>query len=108
MAVDKIPIWNKAVLTSEEAAEYGNLALAVIQAHARLAKEGRSSFPCFWSGENIRVHRQSFDKWLEELALGHHVIELKMVNEVIKKLNNGELSKKARRGRPRKIREKII
>ena len=47
MAAEKIPIWHKAVLTSEEAAEYGNLALVQIQAHAFLAKHGKSSFPCF-------------------------------------------------------------
>lgn len=47
MAAEKIPIWHKAVLTSEEAAEYGNLALVQIQAHAFLAKHGKKQFSVF-------------------------------------------------------------
>lgn len=108
MAVDKIPIWNKAVLSSEEAAEYGNLALVQIQAHALLAKHGKSSFPCFWVGQSIKVHRKAFDKWLEDLALGHYVLELSKVKGIIEKLQNNELNVPKRRGRPRKDRLNIM
>lgn len=104
MAVDKIPIWNKAVLSSEEAAEYGNLALVQIQAHAVLAKHGKSDFPCFWVGQSIKVHRKAFDKWLEDLALGHYVLELARVKETINNLDKVTEQIKKRRGRPRKVR----
>ena len=56
MAVEKIPIWHKAVLTSEEAAEYGNLALVQIKAHAVLAKHGKSDFPCFFSKKYAMIN----------------------------------------------------
>lgn len=108
MAVEKIPIWHKAVLTSEEAAEYGNLALEQIKAHANLAKHGKSNFPCFWSGQSIKVHRVAFDRWLEDLALGHYVLELTKVKGIIEKLQNNELDVPKRRGRPRKDRLKIM
>lgn len=108
MAVEKIPIWHKAVLTSEEAAEYGNLALDQIKAHAILAKHGKSDFPCFWSGQSIKVHRAAFEKWLEELALGHFVLELSKVKAIIDKLQNNELNVPKRRGRPRKERITVI
>lgn len=102
MSVDKIPIWNKAVLSSEEAAEYGNLALVQITAHAYLAKHGKSDFPCFWVGKSIKIHRKAFDKWLEELALGHYVLELARVKDIIKNINNSQAQIVKRRGRPRK------
>lgn len=108
MAVEKIPIWHKAVLTSEEAAEYGNLAVDQIKAHAILAKHGKSDFPCFWSGQSIKVHRAAFEKWLEELALGHFVLELSKVKAIIDKLQNNELNVPKRRGRPRKERITVI
>ena len=108
MAAEKIPIWHKAVLTSEEAAEYGNLALVQIQAHAFLAKHGKSSFPCFWAGQSIKIHRQAFERCLEELALGHHVIELTRVRELIKNIDNMQNEVKKRRGRPRKERLKVL
>ncbi len=108
MAVEKIPIWHKAVLTSEEAAEYGNLALVQIKAHAVLAKHGKSDFPCFFSGQSIKVHRLAFDKWLENLAMGHYVLELAKVKEIVHKLQIGQMELPKRRGRPRKERIKIL
>ncbi|PWM77021.1 MAG: hypothetical protein DBY32_09355 [Phascolarctobacterium sp.] len=102
MSVDKVPIWNKAVLSSEEAAEYSNLALVYIQAHAYLAKCGQSDFPCFWVGKSIKVHRQALDKWLEELAYGHQVLELARVRNIIKNMDKLDGLLVKRRGRPRK------
>lgn len=91
-----IPIWEKAVLSVEEAAAYGNISHQIIRGHALLAKIGKSTFPAFWVGDTLKVHREEFNEWLKEVAVGHQKLEIKTVTEMLKQVTE------IKRGRPRK------
>lgn len=94
----EIPVWRKAVLTIEEAAAYGNVGQQLLRGFVTLAKAGRSDFPVFFSGTDIKIPRVGFEAWLERMGNEHTQCELKAVKRMIDSLKDQE----PKRGRPRK------
>jgi hypothetical protein len=92
-----IPLWEKAVLSVEEAAEYGNMSPQIIRGHAHLASLGKSNLPVFWVGCAVKIHREEFCEWLKELAMGHHRLEVKTVAAIVE-----QATQPVKPGRPRK------
>lgn len=95
----EIPVWNKAVLSLEEAAAYGNLNVHLLRGFSVLAAAGKSNFPVFYSGDTMKIPRVSFERWLEGLGDSHSKLELKVVQRMV-----SEAKEPAKRGRPRKER----
>ncbi len=94
-----IPIWEKAVLTAEEAAELSGVNISILRIHGHLAVLGQSEFPSFFVGNHMKVHRELFIKWLADIAKNHEKLELKTVKRVLE-----EATAPSTRGRPRKNR----
>lgn len=99
MAKPEIPVWEKAVLSAEEAAAYGNISPQIVRAHAFLAKVGKSNFPAFWVGNTLKVHREEYNHWLKELAMGHCKLEIKTVQSIIAEANQPATPGRKRRNR---------
>lgn len=57
-----IPIWHKASLTVEEAAEYSNIGVNRLR---ELCKEPTNNF-CFFIGRKILIKREAFDEYLRK------------------------------------------
>lgn len=99
----EIPVWVKAVLSVEEAAAYGNISPQLIRGFSALARAGRSDFPVFYSGDTLKIPRQAFERWLEELANDHKRLDLKIVRRMIV-----SLEEPIKRGRPRKMAQPLL
>jgi hypothetical protein len=96
---EKLPLWHKAVLNAQEAAEYSDLNVTIIRAHAALAMLGKSDFPGFFVGNHLKVHRELFIEWLADIARTHEKFETRLVKQIVQ-----EATKPVMRGRPRKQR----
>lgn len=98
---ETIPVYRKAVLSVEEAAAYGNISGLIIKAYALLAKNKRGDFPCFWSGNTLKIPRVAFEKWLEDMGRKNECFEIKNIKAIIK---NAQQQDAPKIGRPRKQR----
>ena len=98
---ETIPVYRKAVLSVEEAAAYGNISGLIIKAYALLAKNKRGDFPCFWSGNTLKIPRVAFEKWLEDMGQINESFEIKNIKAIIK---NAQQQDAPKIGRPRKQR----
>lgn len=98
---ETIPVYRKAVLSVEEAAAYGNISGLIIKAYALLAKNKRGDFPCFWSGNTLKIPRVAFEKWLEYMGQKNECFEIKNIKAIIK---NAQQQDAPKIGRPRKQR----
>ena len=98
---ETIPVYRKAVLSVEEAAAYGNISGLIIKAYALLAKNKRGDFPCFWSGNTLKIPRVAFEKWLEDMGQKNECFGIKNIKAIIK---NAQQQDAPKIGRPRKQR----
>jgi len=95
----QIPIWEKAVLTVEEAAALTGIGRDVIRALAHHALYGPGDFPVFTVGKSLKIPRLSLLEWLSDAAAcGRNLKRAEMTAEAARKLPAG-----GKRGRPRKV-----
>lgn len=59
---------NKPILSAAEAADYCGIGINTIRTWALLSKQGKQEFPCFWVGDCLKVPRQAFEEWLNDLG----------------------------------------
>lgn len=110
----EIPIWEKAIITVEEASAIaGGLNEAIIRLHAAQAiNYGRITFECYMTGNKLCIVKDSFLKWLSELGRRHEQFCIIDCQRQLKELNALTETEKeaaavaaaAKRGRPRKMR----
>jgi excisionase family DNA binding protein len=94
-----VPIWEKAVLTVEEAAALTGIGRDVIRALAHHALHGPGDFPVFTVGKSLKIPRLSLLEWLSDAAAcGRNLKRAEMTAEAARKLPAG-----GKRGRPRKV-----
>ncbi len=90
-----VPIWQKYLLTPDEAAALSGLSPSFIRHAGLRAKNDGYNFPCCWIGMHMKVNRILFEKWLIDKTDGHRDFKTEWL---IKETD------KPRRGRPRKVR----
>lgn len=95
---DLIPIWEKAVLTVEEAAALTGIGRDVIRALAHQSLHSVGDFPVFTVGTSLKIPRLSLLEWLSEAAAcGRNLKHVETAVEEAKKAAEGK------RGRRRKV-----
>ena len=109
MCKAEIPIWQKAILTVEEASAYaGGMNVAIIRLAANQAiKLGAPNFECYMTGNKICIVRTSFEVWLSELGRRHTIFNIQDCQEKLQQIlrNIMESEKEEpKKGRPRKNR----
>lgn len=100
-----IPVWQKAVLTVDEAASYGSLSPQMLRGLVTLTKLNKGSFPFFMSGDTVKIPRVSFEEWLVNMGREHTQLELKLINQMIESIKK---EAEPKRGRPRKARLVVV
>lgn len=108
----EIPIWEKAIITVQEASALaGGMNDAIIRLHAAQSMYyGRNYFECYKTGNKLCIVKDSFLKWLSLLGRRHEEFDLNRCREelqlIIKKEEQPqETIAVVKRGRPRKNRE---
>ena len=96
-----IPIWCKESISPEECNLLTGLGVRQIRALGYLAKMGRGDFPCFWNGSHMKISRNLLSKWIDEMASGHHDIQVKIAEKMVLAT---EMDEPIKRGRKRKVR----
>ena len=94
----EVPIWHKEVLTPEECSSLTGINVKIIRAFGQLANMGKGNFPCFWTGNHMKISRKLLINWLDEMAQGHYDLQNKLAERLVA---NAE---KQKIGRPRKVR----
>lgn len=94
----KIPIWEKAALSTEETAAYIDVHVDLVRALALASKHGMNDFPAFWVGTSVKVARLPLLSWLADAAAAQK--DLKRAAEIVENAKQVESARK--RGRPRK------
>ena len=121
MKKTEIPIWERAILTVEEASAIaGGMNEAIIRLYATKGiKTGEATFECYMTGNKLCIVKDSFIRWLSMLGRKHAMLDIESCRKELKNFENtyNQLTLvefgKATRGRPRKNRgmennEKII
>lgn len=94
----KIPIWEKAALSTEETAAYIDVHVDLVRALALASKHGMNDFPVFWVGTSVKVARLPLLSWLADAAAAQK--DLKRAAAIVENAKQVESARK--RGRPRK------
>ena len=62
---NQVPIWNKAALTLEEAADYSNIGINKLR---EITNDPKCKF-VFWVGKKRLIKRMQFDEYIKELHI---------------------------------------
>lgn len=98
--MEQIPVWQKYVITPEEASSLFALPAEFFRLAGHLTKEGIYDLPCFWIGSHLKINRMKMIEWLNSKSDGREDFKTSLLKKRVEELKNG-LNK---RGRKRKIR----
>ena len=93
----QIPVWQKILLTPDEATELFGLSAQFFRVAGALTKNGQYDLPCCWMGSHLKINRPKLEKWLEDKSDGITDFKTSYLLEKIKENT-------PRRGRKRKER----
>lgn len=95
---ETIPIWEKYLLTPEEASELVGLPASFFRMAGQLTRDRKYDLPCSWNGERLKINRVLLQKWLDSKSDGRTNFKMSFILKDIENRNSQQ------RGRPRKAR----
>lgn len=101
--MDVIPIWEKYVLSPEEASRLFSLPAEFFRLAGALTKAGAYDLPCFWVGSHLKINRLKTIEWINDKCYtGREDFKTSLIKQRVEEYKK-ELCTH-RRGRKRKAR----